>query len=81
MWLARRVFGEIMSTLKAQGIRISLFIDPEPKQISASAALGADIVELHTGPIAMPMRMATNADGKDEIERLQSARYWPRKPV
>lgn len=31
------------------GIRISLFIDPEPDQLRAAAALGAPVVELHTG--------------------------------
>ncbi|MEZ5851033.1 MAG: pyridoxine 5'-phosphate synthase [Hyphomicrobiaceae bacterium] len=35
--------------LKAAGIRVSLFIEPDPVAIAASARLGADIVELHTG--------------------------------
>jgi len=30
-------------------IRVSLFIDPEPKQLDAALALGAPVVELHTG--------------------------------
>jgi pyridoxine 5-phosphate synthase len=30
-------------------IRVSLFIDPEPKQLDAARALGAPVVELHTG--------------------------------
>ncbi len=36
--------------LKDKGIRVSLFIDPDRNQIDASAAVKADIVELHTGP-------------------------------
>ncbi len=38
-----------VETLKAEDIRVSLFIDPEPKQIEAAAEIGADIVELHAG--------------------------------
>ena len=34
------------------GIRTSLFIDPDPRMIDASAALGAAAVELHTGTYA-----------------------------
>ncbi len=35
--------------LKEAGIRISLFVDTADKQLAASAEIGADIVELHTG--------------------------------
>jgi pyridoxine 5-phosphate synthase len=48
--------------LKATGIRVSLFVDPDAHQLQASADIGADIVELHTGAYA---------HGKDgELERL-----------
>lgn len=40
------------ATLKAAGIRTSLFIDPEAAQVNAAAKIGADIVELHTGAYA-----------------------------
>lgn len=39
--------------LRAAGIRISLFIEPEPHQVTAAARLGADFVELHTGKYAI----------------------------
>jgi pyridoxine 5-phosphate synthase len=39
-------------TLAQHGIRVSLFIDPDAAQIEASAALGAPVVELHTGAYA-----------------------------
>jgi pyridoxine 5-phosphate synthase len=35
--------------LGGAGIRVSLFIDPDPRQIEAAAALGAPVVELHVG--------------------------------
>ncbi len=38
-----------IAPLAAAGCRISLFVAPEPAQIDAAAAIGADIVELHTG--------------------------------
>jgi pyridoxine 5-phosphate synthase len=39
----------VVAALGAAGIRVSLFIDPEPHQIAAAAGLGAPVVELHTG--------------------------------
>ena len=55
----------LVAALRTAGIRVSLFIDPEPTQLRASAAVGADIVELHTGAYA---------HGKpDELARLQAA--------
>ena len=44
--------GEACAELKRAGIRVSLFIDPEPRQIEASAAVGAPVIELHTGAYA-----------------------------
>ena len=41
-----------MAALRAAGIRVSLFIDPDPAQIEAAAALLAPVVELHTGAYA-----------------------------
>jgi pyridoxine 5-phosphate synthase len=38
-----------VEALKLAGVRVSLFIEPDAAAIAASAALGADIVELHTG--------------------------------
>lgn len=38
-----------VSRLNAAGIKVSLFVSPEPDQIRASARAGAQFVELHTG--------------------------------
>jgi pyridoxine 5-phosphate synthase len=35
--------------LTANGSRVSMFIDPEPAQLDAAKAIGAPVVELHTG--------------------------------
>jgi len=42
----------IIARLTAAGIVVSLFIDPDPAQLRASAAVGAAVVELHTGAYA-----------------------------
>jgi pyridoxine 5-phosphate synthase len=45
----RERVATVCAAMRAAGITVSLFIDPEPAQIAASAALGAPWVELHTG--------------------------------
>jgi pyridoxine 5-phosphate synthase len=44
-----RHLERFVASLKGAGIRVSLFIEPDRAAIEASARLGADIVELHTG--------------------------------
>ena len=39
-------------TLQGEGIAVSLFITPDPEQVSDSARAGAELVELHTGMYA-----------------------------
>ena len=41
-----------VAKLREAGIRVSLFVDPDERQLRASASVGADIVELHTGAYA-----------------------------
>jgi pyridoxine 5-phosphate synthase len=42
----------LIECLRRQEIKVSLFIDPEPEQVAAAAAIGAQFVELHTGRYA-----------------------------
>ncbi len=51
------------------GIRVSLFIDPEGKQIQAAKDVGATVVELHTGRYAD----LSGADQAKELERIRKA--------
>lgn len=46
------VLTDNVSLLKKSGITVSLFVDPDEKQITASAKTGADFIELHTGAYA-----------------------------
>jgi pyridoxine 5-phosphate synthase len=57
--------------LRDAGIRVSLFIDPDEGQIEAAAKLGADIVELHTGPYCEAALDGEPAALKRELERLR----------
>jgi pyridoxine 5-phosphate synthase len=43
---------EITKKLKDCGIRVSLFVDPSEQMVDGAAAVGADRVELYTGPYA-----------------------------
>jgi len=55
--------------LQKAGIRVSLFIDPDEKQIAAAKELGATVIELHTGRYADE---AGDAQMK-ELERIKKA--------
>lgn len=44
--------ADSISRLKHAGIRTSLFLDPTPDQIHTAKAIGADIIEIHTGTFA-----------------------------
>jgi pyridoxine 5-phosphate synthase len=48
----RQPVREACQRLAAAGIRVSLFIDPEARQLDAAQACGAPVVELHTGAYA-----------------------------
>lgn len=43
---------KVVSKISSAGIKVSLFIDPDKKQISAACDTGARIIELHTGKYA-----------------------------
>lgn len=42
----------IIDSLKQCGVRVSLFMDPDIEQIKRAKAIGADRIELYTGPFA-----------------------------
>ena len=44
--------ASLVSDLRGASIRVSLFIEPDPRQIEAAIRLGAPVVELHTGRYA-----------------------------
>ncbi len=65
--------NELAPTIKrlhAAGIRVSLFIDPDPPQVDMAVRLTTDIVELHTGALA---NAYTAKIEQQELERLCTA--------
>ncbi|ADD68073.1 pyridoxal phosphate biosynthetic protein PdxJ [Denitrovibrio acetiphilus DSM 12809] len=61
--------NDAVSTLKSAGIFVSLFVDPDNKQIDASAETHASAVELHTGAYAD----AKGAAQREELSRIMFA--------
>ena len=59
---------EATAVLLGQGVRVALFIDPDPPQIEAAAQAGAPVVELHTGAYAD----STGSRQATELERLHA---------
>ncbi len=45
----RAHLAPVIADLGAAGIRVSLFVEPDPRQLDAARDLGAPVVELHTG--------------------------------
>jgi pyridoxine 5-phosphate synthase len=63
----RRWIGQATDRLRGAGVRVSLFVDPEPDALRATRDLGAEAVELHTGEYA-------NARGTERAEQLERLR-------
>lgn len=61
--------------LAEAGIRVSLFIDPDRRQLDAAVAVGAPVVELHTGTYADAQDSAQQA----ELERIVDAAAYGRE--
>lgn len=59
----------VVKALSDAGVRVSLFIEPDPAQVDAAAAVGAQVVEFHTGRYCH----VTGAERTAEFERLRTA--------
>ena len=61
----------VVAALTQAGVRVSLFIEPAPEQVEAALAVGAHVVEFHTGRychVAGPAR-------QEEFQRLRGAAH------
>ena len=65
----RTELEEHIACLKEAGVRVSLFIDPDPEQIHASCEVGAEAVEIHTGAFAD----AGRGNREEELSRIKDA--------
>ena len=67
---------DFCSELREAGIRVSLFIDADPQQLEAAVAVGAPVVEIHTGHYADAHNDRTR---KAELERIVKAVEYGRQ--
>jgi len=56
--------GPVVEQLRRAGVRVSLFVDPEPEPVRWAGRMGADRVELYTEPFARAF-----AQGGETVER------------
>jgi pyridoxine 5-phosphate synthase len=68
--------AHVVNEIKKAGIFVSVFIEPNPKQIELVRKAGADMVEIHTGIYAN----ATNEkDEENELSKIQEAIEYSEK--
>lgn len=60
----------IVARLRDAGVRVSLFIEPDPVQIAVAEALGAPVVELHTGAYCEAAAEGDHARARMHLDRL-----------
>lgn len=65
--------GGIVKRLSDSGIRVSLFIDPDPRQVDGALRVLAPVVELHTGQYCEAWISGDHAAAKNELHRLSRA--------
>lgn len=63
----------IVTKLRDAGVRVSLFIEPDPVQIAVAEALGAPVVELHTGAYCEAAAEGDTAAVRAHLDRLVRA--------
>lgn len=69
----RDALAAAVRQLAAAGIRVSLFIAAEPAQIEAAHAIGAPVVEIHTGAWCEALAAGTAAAAAAEFDRIVRA--------
>ncbi|MDY6979156.1 MAG: pyridoxine 5'-phosphate synthase [Pseudomonadota bacterium] len=65
----RQRIGDACQQLADAGVRVSLFVDADPEQISAAAECGAPVIEIHTGHYAD----AARAGRESEFDKIARA--------
>ena len=61
---------KIREQIQSQGIRFSLFVDPDPRQIDASREVGAESIEINTG---LYSEMGDEAAIQQELAKIRYA--------
>jgi pyridoxine 5-phosphate synthase len=66
----REALSTAVGELAACGIRVSLFIAAEPAQIDAARAVGAPVIEIHTGAWCDAVTVGNAAEAAAEFDRI-----------
>jgi pyridoxine 5-phosphate synthase len=69
---------EVVRDLQKHGIRVSMFVDPEPAPIHWAASLGADRIELYTEPFAKAFARGLD-DGRKSFQQYAEASQLARE--
>ncbi len=70
---AKSLLQPMIAKLSDAGIRVSLFIEPDPAQISAAAELKAPVIEIHTGAWCEAAMHGDHAGANRHFERIRTA--------
>ncbi len=63
--------SKVIQTLKNHDVSVSLFIEPDTRQIKAAKKVGADFIEIHTGKFATSFEMAEQDEFEKELSLIQ----------
>jgi pyridoxine 5-phosphate synthase len=66
----KNYYAEVVKKFQKYKIPVSLFIDPVEEQIRASADIGTDMIEIHTGEYA---EAKNESEAKEQLEKIQKA--------
>jgi pyridoxine 5-phosphate synthase len=66
----KKFYADVISEFRKNHIAVSLFIDPVEAQVHASADIGTDMIEIHTGEYA---EAKTEKETKEQLTRIQGA--------
>lgn len=64
---------EVIQELKKTGVRVSVFVDPQPHMVEGAAKVGADCIELYTEPYAREFLVSPEVAVKPYIESARVA--------
>jgi pyridoxine 5-phosphate synthase len=64
----KKYLAEVVKQFRQNGIPVSLFVDPTEAQVRASADVGTDMIEIHTGEYA---DAKTESEAYEQLQRIQ----------
>ena len=63
-------YRKVVKQLAEKGIRVSLFLDPDPYQIEIGCQIGAEVVEIHTGHYSEAKK---ESEARERFDRIREA--------